>query len=578
MKPNWSVVIIMRNEEHTLPRLGASLKEFLDRGGEWIAVDTGSTDKTVEVAKALGAKVTEVGDRFVTVISQMDEELVNAKFVVAGEKDVVTRGDRLFDYASARNFAVTLSTNDLISMPDADEAFTKLDIDKVAAAINAGAEQLEYNFVFSHDQAGNPVIAFRHCKFYDRRKLKWTGIVHEVLTGSANRVFLDEDVIKLEHWQNEKTNRSGYLKGLALDCFQNPDNDRNSHYFGREMVWTGRPKSGIKELMRHYEMKRWDAERSQSAIFIGDAFRNMGSEQEAIDWYRRAIDVYAARREPFIRLAELYQRRNDPQRCAAFAAAALTISQSGFYADDASHYRHVPHELLAWALFWLGKREEAKSHFEIARAFWPNNPRYLHDQRFYDTLPKVTIMLPCLNRPEGLEKVKKSIENLIYPKESIELLIEDGPETVPQKVAKMFAKGTGDVFVYAADDTEFTPESLMIALNYSKSHNKGLVAFNTGEVYPDKGNVCEHFLIKRELVEKIGGEIFCTRMKHLGVDNLLWAKASKLDEAGRCDEAIIHHYHFTKDKTKWDATYEKAWSHAEEDRAILAEELAKLEV
>jgi len=183
---------------------------------------------------------------------------INAKFVVDDEAPVVKEGDSLFDFASARNYIADFATNDFIFTPDCDEIFTKFDIDKVEEQVKNGVEQLEYEFVFSHDNLGNPVIKFRHCKAYDRRKLKWVGVVHEVLAGSAKMQYLDESIVKLEHYQNEKTNRSGYLKGLAVDCFKNPENDRNSHYLAREMMYLGRHKSAIKEFKNLCKLD-WDS-------------------------------------------------------------------------------------------------------------------------------------------------------------------------------------------------------------------------------------------------------------------------------------------------------------------------------
>src|SRR6267142_1639782 len=75
-------------------------------------------------------------------------------------------------------------------------------------------------------------------------------------------IRLPESQIKLEHWQNQETNRSGYLTGLALDCFLNPDNDRNSHYFARDLMWSGRYRSAIREFDRHIAMNKWEAERA----------------------------------------------------------------------------------------------------------------------------------------------------------------------------------------------------------------------------------------------------------------------------------------------------------------------------
>ena len=180
-KPKFSVALIAKNEALTLPRMIGSLKEYQERGGEIWILDTGSTDDTIEVAKSLGCKVEAVGDKFRISIDKELADKINAKFIVDGETPVVNAGESLFNFAAARNYISTFPENDMIATPDCDEVYTKLDIDKVDKAIEDGIEQLEYNFVFSHDYLGNPVIKFRHCKFYNRNKLKWRGIIHEIL-------------------------------------------------------------------------------------------------------------------------------------------------------------------------------------------------------------------------------------------------------------------------------------------------------------------------------------------------------------------------------------------------------------
>ena len=55
---NLSVVIITFNEEANLARTLESVKPLVADGkGEIIVVDSGSTDRTVEIAKSFGAKV-----------------------------------------------------------------------------------------------------------------------------------------------------------------------------------------------------------------------------------------------------------------------------------------------------------------------------------------------------------------------------------------------------------------------------------------------------------------------------------------------------------------------------------------
>lgn len=388
-KLNWSVCIIARNEEKTLPRMLGSLKEFISLDGEVLILDTGSTDKTVEVAKSFGAKVIEVGDKFVHKHTDEIVDAVNERFVVEGDTPVMKYGDKNFDFAAARNYLASLASNDMISMPDADEQFTTLKINLVSKMIEEGVEQLIYPFVFSHDAFGNPAIKFYHSKFYDRRKLKWTGIVHEILGtinegDTVNSRTIDENVIYLEHFQNTETKRGQYLTGLAYDLYLNPDKDRNSHYFGRELMYTNRFSSAIKELVRHINMNKWHTERSESALYIGDCYLWLGKDKEALSWYNLAYTIDGDRREPFLRLADYYYKRNDAKRVIAYAEASLTIPLTNFYANDNALYTYKPHEYLYWAYWQTGNKEKSKEHFFKAIGYAPQNPKYLSDKIFYE--------------------------------------------------------------------------------------------------------------------------------------------------------------------------------------------------
>jgi glycosyltransferase involved in cell wall biosynthesis len=587
-KPKFSICFIGRNEGKVLERALKSLEAFKHREGEVCYLDTGSTDNTVEIADKWGCVHASVGDKFRKVVSKELADKVNERFIVENEEKILKEGDSYFDFASARNYcADNLATNDMVAFLDCDEGITAMDIDEINKAIDEGFGQFEYEFVFSHDHNNNPLLQFVQSKFYNKKMMCWKGVVHEVLQpigkDEIKRKYLPENIWKNEHWQNHETNRTGYLRGLAIDCYEHPEKDRNSHYFAREIMWNGRYKSAIKEFKRYLDISWWKPERSESMIYIGDCLKNLKKEDEAVEWYHKAFQEEGGRREPLIRLAEYYMSKRDMQRVACYCKAALEIPWSGYYSNNKYHYGHIPHEMMAEAYWCLGNREEAKMHIEKALDYMPTNGKLLYDYRFHYDLPVISFIIPTLGRPEGLKRCLNSIKALNYPQDKIEtIVLEDNPRIgVPKRVKEGLEKSKGEYIVYGANDCEFTPDSLMIAFREMKKYNALLVAFNTGEVFPDKGNINEHFMIQRQYAiapDGLNYEIFDLEMNHLGVDNILWAKVSKLNRAHRSKDAIVNHYHWSKPGGKMDEVYEIAWNKeaVKKDRELLKTKLANL--
>ena len=101
-----SACVIVKNEEKNLPRWLESMRRIAD---EIVVVDTGSTDRTVDLAKAAGARV----------------------FSFAW----------IDDFAAAKNFALEKATGDWVVFPDADEYFTAADSSKVREWIRRRSAQ-----------------------------------------------------------------------------------------------------------------------------------------------------------------------------------------------------------------------------------------------------------------------------------------------------------------------------------------------------------------------------------------------------------------------------------------------------
>lgn len=142
-----SAVIITLNEEKNIARCLASISDWVD---EIILVDSGSFDKTVEIAKNYGAKI---------------------------------YGRRFDNYANQKDFANGRATNDWILSLDADEEITR----ELAKEVQKELENPKYdgyliprrNIIFGKEIKHTRWSPDKHIWLFNKQKGKWVGDVHE---------------------------------------------------------------------------------------------------------------------------------------------------------------------------------------------------------------------------------------------------------------------------------------------------------------------------------------------------------------------------------------------------------------
>jgi glycosyltransferase involved in cell wall biosynthesis len=234
----FSIALISKNEEKTLPKLLESIKGVDDI----VLVDTGSTDKTIEIAKSFGVRVFE--KRFDIIITK---ELKEKIFEITGRE--VNIGDKIFDFASARNWIAEKAKNDMIFSPDCDEVL-EWNLQEVEKFLDDNYGKVSYRYTFSFDQNGKPIIEFNNCKFYNRKRVNWQRTVHEVLipetfTTNIDGWMTDEElnflyqlskkyktIAEIGSWKGRSTN--ALLKGCkgkvtAIDHFKGSDEKDLTH-------------------------------------------------------------------------------------------------------------------------------------------------------------------------------------------------------------------------------------------------------------------------------------------------------------------------------------------------------------
>lgn len=171
---NVTAAIITYNEAENL----AELLPMLDWAAEVVVVDSGSTDRTVEVARELGARVVE----------------------------------RPFDtFALQRNFAIEQVATDWVLSIDADERPTLRLLDSIERAVRSKAESsgrpdyhpVAYHVPIRSHIFGRPIRRSgtqddRPIRLFRRDRARWTGEVHEVLE-------VDGSVGRLDGWLTHRT-------------------------------------------------------------------------------------------------------------------------------------------------------------------------------------------------------------------------------------------------------------------------------------------------------------------------------------------------------------------------------------
>jgi glycosyltransferase involved in cell wall biosynthesis len=336
-------------------RFMACLKDEAD---DVYVTDTGSTDNTVDLLREEGA-------------------IVNVIKVDPWRFDV------------ARNISL-----DLVA-PDIDVVFC-LDLDEVVtpgwrAAIeeayrDRSIDRLRYKYVWNHLDDGSDGTSFWYDKIHTRRGFRWVKPVHEVLefyNGTERQGF--SHGFTLHHWPDSTKSRSSYLGLLELGVRESPNDDRNSHYLGREYMYYHMYDQAIAELKRHLELPtaRWDAERSASMRYIGKSYVGKGDLAQGLNWLLRACAEAPGEREPWVELGRTYYQQENFLGCYYAMKSALAITERPMtYICEPSSYGADPYDLAGVSAYYLGLYRESFDLGMQALAFKPTDARIRMNVQF----------------------------------------------------------------------------------------------------------------------------------------------------------------------------------------------------
>lgn len=303
-----SLAVIVKDEEATLGRVLACAAQFCD---ELVVVDTGSTDRTVEIARAAGARV----EHFAWVD----------------------------DFAAARNYAFAQCTGDWIIWLDADDVLPPASIE-AGRNIKATLAEAPYDVIFApyhyaYSEDGALQLSHGRERFIRRAPgYQWIGRIHETIDlRDARRTACPAFVVEHRTEAANMPRKSGRnLRYFEQYLDTKTCSLRELYLYASELHSVGRWADAIEVFREH--VCRWPAGVSDPhaepyvvRVNLSDCFRRLGNLDEALRAAASAVAIDSSRAEGYVQLGLAQCDAGNPAGAypAFIAATGCTLPSHG---------------------------------------------------------------------------------------------------------------------------------------------------------------------------------------------------------------------------------------------------------
>lgn len=348
-----SLCMIVKNEEDVLARCLSSVRGVAD---EIIIVDTGSTDRTKEIAVKFNAVI-------------YDFEWID-------------------DFAAARNFAFDKATKDYIMWLDADDFLKESDrlkwIDlKRTLPPETDSVMMHYHLTF--DQNGQPVFSLKRNRLVRRsRRFRWIGAVHEYLDVRGHIIHSD---IAVTHGKVKAvTDRNLQIYRRRISCGEK-FSPRDLYYFANEL----KDHSFYEEATAYYDRflatrQGWVEDQIAACLKQADCYHAMYDRDLQLRSLFRSLEYDLPRAECCCRIGALFMEEE------RYKQACYWFERATELGDPPQHGGMIEHTAWTW-LPWLqlcvcydkqGQPEKAYACNERARQYQPHHPSVLHNKRYLE--------------------------------------------------------------------------------------------------------------------------------------------------------------------------------------------------
>ncbi len=374
-----SLCLIARNEEANIGRCLESAKGLAD---EIIVVDTGSTDRTVEVCRAYGA----------TIYSMAWAD----------------------DFAAARNFGLERAAGRWILVLDADDEIAARDRSRVRGLAGSADEAVEGFFFqtvsYVGDQPGEDVVVCPHLRlFRNRPGRRYVGAIHEYLTIAPGARLAREDVQVLHYGYltPEVRGRKKIRRNLVI-CRnvvkRHPDDPSAHFHLGTEHIRAGAYAKALDSYRQAARLVRggrggWVPELAKKTVLC---LTLLDRASEALEEADQGLGTYPDYTDLHFLRAGLLQQLGDLRGAAEGFRRCLAMGEAPF---------HYPSDLGVGsfkAAFGLGHAMQAMGCYEAAVQAYlialKANPRFM---------PALDFLVGALEAWKGSGRVRQALLDLV---------------------------------------------------------------------------------------------------------------------------------------------------------------------